>query len=104
MPKIKQKEKTPQNNLKYSLRPKIIKIDKNDLKEEKRFRINFSEEQIELLESVFSSSHYPDNITRKELAQKTGLSVDRITVWFQNRRAKFRKEYIKVIKIKIKNF
>ncbi|KAL3086859.1 hypothetical protein niasHT_030938 [Heterodera trifolii] len=41
---------------------------------------------------VFSCSHFPDMLQRDELALKTGLDEDRILIWFQNRRAKWRRE------------
>ncbi|KAG5448692.1 Homeobox protein unc-4, partial [Clonorchis sinensis] len=57
----------------------------------KRTRTNYSGQQITELEFVFRLSHYPNRCAREELAQRLCLPESRIQVWFQNRRAKWRK-------------
>ncbi|KAM6144560.1 homeobox protein NOBOX [Phoenicopterus ruber ruber] len=57
----------------------------------KKSRTFYSAEQLEELEKMFQEDHYPDNEKRREIAAVVGVTPQRIMVWFQNRRAKWRK-------------
>ena len=58
----------------------------------KRTRVNFAIPQIQVLETIFFQTQYPDVTVVEALAQRLDLPVEKICTWFQNRRSKFRRE------------
>uniref|UniRef100_A0A183BQ97 Homeobox domain-containing protein n=1 Tax=Globodera pallida TaxID=36090 RepID=A0A183BQ97_GLOPA len=59
--------------------------------QQRRHRTIFSGEQLQMLETAFRLTPYPDVSMREQLAERCALRVERVEVWFKNRRAKARK-------------
>ncbi|XP_069141697.1 intestine-specific homeobox-like [Argopecten irradians] len=54
-------------------------------------RTNYSPSQVQALEKVFHENPYPDSERMEEMSRDLGIAESKIKVWFQNKRARWRK-------------
>ena len=59
-----------------------------------KVRHRTTQEELEVLEAVWRQTHMPSSKVRQELAERLNMTVRRVQIWFQNRRAKLRKRQL----------
>ena len=59
---------------------------------QKRPRTTITAKQLDILRASYATSSKPSRHVREQLAQETGLDMRVVQVWFQNRRAKDKRQ------------
>ncbi|KAK6176246.1 hypothetical protein SNE40_014564 [Patella caerulea] len=57
-----------------------------------RSRTKYTASQLQAMENIFFTTQYPDSYAIEDLGKSLGVSVERISIWFQNRRSKFKRQ------------
>ncbi|XP_063678828.1 transcription factor LBX2-like [Bolinopsis microptera] len=65
-------------------------------RKERKARTVFTNDQLQLLENRFRSQPRLSSLEREELAEQIQLSATQIRVWFQNKRAKMKRDKMQV--------
>ena len=63
----------------------------NAMRSKRRTRTKFTKHQLDILEATFNKTHYPDVTVVDRLSNLLNLATERISIWFQNRRARYKK-------------
>uniref|UniRef100_A0A183IS47 Homeobox protein engrailed-like n=1 Tax=Soboliphyme baturini TaxID=241478 RepID=A0A183IS47_9BILA len=72
--------------------PRCRRVQRRSKPEEKRPRTAFTVDQLERLRREFQESRYLTEKRRQELAKELELNETQIKIWFQNKRAKIKKQ------------
>ncbi|XP_052778733.1 pituitary homeobox x-like [Mya arenaria] len=61
------------------------------MKKKKLVRTSYTNEQIQTLLKIFHENPYPDSEHMEDIAKEFGVPDNKIKIWFQNRRARWRR-------------
>ncbi|CAF2712615.1 unnamed protein product [Rotaria sp. Silwood2] len=81
---------TQESDLRMSEKP--LDDNKPRLPYVKRTRIQYTLQQLHILETAFQNNHYPEVTIVDHLAEVLGVRHEKISIWFQNRRSRFKRQ------------
>ena len=82
-----------------SIPPSFYRLPRVGRPKFRRSRTIFNSEQLDILEQHFAKYKYPDIKRRRAIAEEVGLPEERVQVWFQNRRAKNKRQTDQDVKL-----
>ena len=82
-----------------SIPPSFYRLSRVGRPKFRRSRTIFNSEQLDILEQHFAKYKYPDIKRRRAIAEEVGLPEERVQVWFQNRRAKNKRQTDQDVKL-----
>ena len=85
-------ENTSSNNSGVTSAAKDVTLPKYNYKPSRKTPIRFTTEQLSALEEKFLQKQYLTISERAELSESLRITDNRTKIWFQNRRAKYRRE------------
>ncbi|UJR33372.1 hypothetical protein I4U23_020820 [Adineta vaga] len=91
-PPIPMRQDHDENDIEVRSMEKSLEENKQRLPYVKRTRIQYTLQQLQILEEAFQQNHYPEVTTVDALSELLDVRHEKISIWFQNRRSRFKRQ------------